>query len=91
MNTYDICIIGGGASGMAAAIAASMANPEVRVAIAEKKGTLGKKLAATGNGRCNITNTGLLGICENRSVFAQHRYIYPRRSGRQSLSLFRAS
>lgn len=45
MNTYDICIIGGGASGMAAAIAASMANPEVRVAIAEKKGTLGKKLA----------------------------------------------
>ena len=29
MNTYDICIIGGGASGMAAAIAASMANPDV--------------------------------------------------------------
>lgn len=57
MNTYDICIIGGGASGMAAAIAAAAANPEVRVAIAEKKGTLGKKLAATGNGRCNITNT----------------------------------
>lgn len=53
---YDICIIGGGASGMAAAISAAMESPDLRICIIEKKERLGKKLAATGNGRCNITN-----------------------------------
>lgn len=57
MKTYDICIIGGGASGTAAAIAASRVNSDSEIVIIEKKETLGKKLAATGNGRCNITNT----------------------------------
>ena len=57
MKTYDICIIGGGASGAAAAIAASRVKPGAEIVIIEKKETLGKKLAATGNGRCNITNT----------------------------------
>lgn len=57
MKTYDICIIGGGASGAAAAIAAVRVKPGVEIVIIEKKETLGKKLAATGNGRCNITNT----------------------------------
>ena len=57
MKTYDICIIGGGASGAAAAIAAARVKPGAEIVIIEKKETLGKKLAATGNGRCNITNT----------------------------------
>lgn len=52
-----MCIIGGGASGAAAAIAASRMKPGAEIVIIEKKETLGKKLAATGNGRCNITNT----------------------------------
>ena len=50
-----IGIIGGGASGMAAAIAASN-NPEVEVVIFERQSRLGRKLLATGNGRCNLTN-----------------------------------
>ena len=57
----DICIIGGGASGMAAAITAGRENPDKSILIIEKKDTVGKKLAATGNGKCNLTNTN----CEN--------------------------
>ncbi|MCL1809821.1 MAG: aminoacetone oxidase family FAD-binding enzyme [Clostridiales bacterium] len=56
-NETKICIVGGGASGMAAAAAACMENPGVLVCIVEKKGKLGSKLLATGNGRCNFTNT----------------------------------
>ena len=50
-----IGIIGGGASGMAAALAASQ-NEAVQVHIFERQARLGKKLSATGNGRCNLTN-----------------------------------
>lgn len=50
-----IGIIGGGASGMAAALAASQ-KETVQVHIFERQARLGKKLAATGNGRCNLTN-----------------------------------
>jgi predicted Rossmann fold flavoprotein len=48
-------IIGGGASGMAAALAASE-NPDVQVILFERQARLGRKLQATGNGRCNLTN-----------------------------------
>ena len=50
-----IGIIGGGASGMAAALAAS-ANIDAEIHIFERQARLGKKLSATGNGRCNLTN-----------------------------------
>lgn len=51
-----IAIIGGGASGMAAAIAAKRENPKASVQIFEHKDILGKKILSTGNGRCNLTN-----------------------------------
>ncbi len=50
-----IGIIGGGASGMAAALAAAE-NPNAQVLLLERQARLGKKLLATGNGRCNLTN-----------------------------------
>lgn len=50
-----IGILGGGASGMAAAIAASE-NENARVILLERQGRVGRKLQATGNGRCNLTN-----------------------------------
>ena len=50
-----IGIIGGGASGMAAALAAAE-NPNAQVIILERQARLGRKLQATGNGRCNLTN-----------------------------------
>lgn len=50
----QIAVIGGGASGMAAAITAAKAG--AAVTIFEKSPRVGKKLLATGNGRCNISN-----------------------------------
>ena len=50
-----IGIIGGGASGMAAALAAAE-NPDVQVILMERQARVGRKLQATGNGRCNLTN-----------------------------------
>ena len=55
-----IGIIGGGASGMAAAIAAA-AKVENQVILMERQARVGRKLQATGNGRCNLTN---LHACE---------------------------
>lgn len=48
-------IIGGGASGMAAALSAAE-NPNVQVILFERQERLGRKLLATGNGRCNLSN-----------------------------------
>lgn len=48
-------IIGAGAAGMAAALAASE-NPKVHVVLLERQARVGRKLQATGNGRCNLTN-----------------------------------
>ena len=50
-----IGIIGGGASGMAAALAAAE-REDVQVILMERQARVGKKLSATGNGRCNLTN-----------------------------------
>lgn len=52
--TYDLIIIGAGASGLVAAIAA--AGCKSKVLVIEKKDTAGKKILATGNGKCNFTN-----------------------------------
>ena len=51
-----VVIIGGGAAGMMAAIAA--ADSGAKVTIFEKNEKLGKKLFITGKGRCNVTNAG---------------------------------
>lgn len=50
-----IGIIGAGASGMAAAIRASQ-NPQNQILLFERQARVGRKLQATGNGRCNLTN-----------------------------------
>ena len=50
-----IGIIGGGASGMMAAIAAAK-NENAQIILFERQARVGKKLSATGNGRCNLTN-----------------------------------
>lgn len=57
----DICIIGGGAAGMTAAIAAAEENPNAKILILEKKNQPGKKILASGNGKCNLSNVN----CEN--------------------------
>ena len=52
----DLIIIGGGASGLAAACVAMRRG--LRVLVLEKRDRVGKKLLATGNGRCNLMNMG---------------------------------
>ena len=49
-----ICVVGGGAAGMMAAGTAALYGAEVT--IFENTDRLGKKLAITGKGRCNVTN-----------------------------------
>ena len=53
-----IGIIGGGASGMASALAAAE-NQKAQVLLFERQARLGRKLLATGNGRCNLDNNGV--------------------------------
>lgn len=51
-----VIVIGGGAAGMAAALAAAACGDSVT--LLERMDRVGKKLLATGNGRCNLMNTG---------------------------------
>lgn len=75
MNEYTkkIAVIGGGAAGMMAAGTAKEAGAEVTVY--EQTDRLGKKLAITGKGRCNVTN-----MCEPdeflKSVTKNPRFLY---------------
>lgn len=55
-NARTLAVIGGGASGMAAAIEA--AHQGVHVVLYESQARLGRKLLATGNGRCNFSHQG---------------------------------
>jgi predicted Rossmann fold flavoprotein len=52
---FDVIVVGGGASGMMAAIFA--ARKGKKVLLLEKNKVLGNKLSISGGGRCNITNT----------------------------------
>ena len=54
MKQRNVVIIGGGASGIVAAISA--AREGANVTILEHKDRIGKKILSTGNGRCNLTN-----------------------------------
>ncbi|MGG0240870.1 NAD(P)/FAD-dependent oxidoreductase [Bacillus rhizoplanae] len=51
---YDVIVIGGGPSGLMAAIGA--AEEGARVLLLDKGDKLGRKLAISGGGRCNVTN-----------------------------------
>jgi len=58
MIYHDLIIVGGGASGLMAAIVAK--DLGVDVAIVEGNDRIGKKILTTGNGRCNITNSNIV-------------------------------
>ena len=59
MNNFDITVIGGGASGLCFAISLAKQNPLLKIAVLEALDRVGKKLALTGNGQCNISNKNL--------------------------------
>ena len=65
----DIIIVGAGASGLMAAISASRANKNKMIAIIEKNHIVGKKIYATGNGKCNLTNMSCKNAKETVAFF----------------------
>ena len=68
-----VLIVGGGAAGMFASIAAARGGHEVLVF--EKNEKLGKKLFITGKGRCNITNACDMDILFS-SVVSNSKFLY---------------
>lgn len=67
---HDLIIVGGGASGIIAAIIAK--DLGIDVAILESNDRIGKKILTTGNGRCNITNKNINVLryhSENKTFF----------------------
>ncbi len=67
MKRFDVIIIGGGASGMF--LASELASR--RVALIEANDRVGKKLLATGNGKCNLTNLDMNIVHYNRPSFVE--------------------
>lgn len=84
---YDIVIIGAGASGMMAAITA--ARNGKKVCILEKLDKAGKKILATGNGKCNFTNAVMNEECfHGEKTFVQ--YVLEQFSVEDCLEFFRS-
>lgn len=52
----DTVIVGGGSSGLMCAVSAAEKNKNKKIILIEKEEKTGRKLLATGNGRCNLTN-----------------------------------
>ncbi|MDD5823147.1 MAG: aminoacetone oxidase family FAD-binding enzyme [Firmicutes bacterium] len=61
---YDLAVIGAGPAGITAAIECISNAPALNVLIIDRNQAPGKKLRATGNGRCNITNINADGYDE---------------------------
>ena len=67
----DVVILGGGAAGLSLGVMLKSEVPEMSVTLLERSDRVGKKLATTGNGRCNITNIDLNPECyHGESAFA---------------------
>ena len=68
---YDIVVLGGGAGGLAAAVCLSKKlnknGIKYKIALLEKEDKCGRKLLATGNGKCNLTNYNMSPEYYNRS------------------------
>ena len=56
-RNFDVIVIGGGAAGMMCAFTAGQRGR--KVALIEHNDRIGKKIAISGGGRCNFTNTGI--------------------------------
>lgn len=67
-----LIIVGGGPSGMMAAISAShILDAQFEIVLIEKNDRLGKKILATGNGKCNFTNSHNTPTSYNDPLFAE--------------------
>ncbi len=89
----ELVIIGGGASGMTAAIcAAQEAKDEgysLAVTILEQKDSVGKKILATGNGSCNLSNEKMDPVCYHSDTPADVEKVIRRFDVGETLDFFR--
>ena len=85
---FDVIIIGGGASGLAAATAFGRHSGGLSAAVIEKEEKPGRKLLATGNGRCNITNTDMSELHYNEASRALVKSVLQRIDTGRLISLF---
>lgn len=84
---YDVIVIGGGPAGMMAAIFAARSG--AKVAIVEKNDRLGLKVLATGNGRCNISNSEVTSSRYYGSVVSIFDVVYKQFDNVQTRAFFR--
>ena len=68
MKSYDILVLGGGASGSLCAIQVKNLNKNKNIAIIDNQNRIAKKLLVTGNGRCNITFENMINKAYNQSI-----------------------
>ena len=65
MTNFDVLIIGAGSAGLMSAarlaflLSSNNRSNDLKIAIIDSNSKAGRKLALTGNGRCNITNSSL--------------------------------
>ncbi len=71
MKKFDFIAVGGCAAGLVAAINAKRLHPKLNIAVIEKNPRAGKKLLATGNGKCNLTNLEALNHSYKNKRFAE--------------------
>lgn len=90
MKKYKAAIIGGGFSGLTAAIKLSENLGGVNVIVLEKNDRTGKKIVATGNGRGNITNLEL-SAANYHSVGGDENLIAVEKYGNKSIISFFSS
>lgn len=67
-NIIDILIIGGGAAGLASAVSAANQNGCLNITIIDRMPKVGKKILATGNGRCNLSHENINSASYHGSV-----------------------
>lgn len=87
---FDVIILGGGASGLLCAVTAKRQQPRLTVAVVEKNDRVGKKLLATGNGRCNLTHDGMSAAHFTGSFRRQSQTVFDRVGTQQLLAHFKA-
>lgn len=88
MRESSVIVIGGGASGLSAAIAAGRKG--VTVTLCERSDRLGRKVLASGNGRCNLTNDILNSALYNPAAERLVRSVFSRFGNDHIRELFRS-
>jgi predicted Rossmann fold flavoprotein len=87
MDQYSTVVVGGGAAGICAAISASRKGE--RVIICEKTAQIGKKILASGNGRCNLLNEDMSESNYNSTARSLVKPIFSRIGKKEILDFFK--